>query len=51
MNIIISVPQVPTPSRRFLLALTASRTAGYHLDRYRLNMIYSNPHKYGVKTH
>ena len=26
MNIIISVPQVPTPSRSSLLALTASRT-------------------------
>ena len=44
-------PSGANPSRRFLLALTASRTAGFHLDRYRLNMIFSNPHKYGVKTH
>ena len=29
MNIIISVPQVPTPSRSFLLALTASRTVRF----------------------
>ena len=29
MNIIVSVPQVPTPSRSFLLAITASRTVGF----------------------